>query len=172
MNRTRKIVTIGLLVSLGLILHFVESMIPMSYIVPGAKLGLANIVSLIGLVLFGFNGGLLILLLRVLIGSIMAGTFMTINFYLSFTGGLLGYFAMVLIYSLFKDKFSLVGVSVAGAAFHNIGQIIIAFYIIDNPGIFYYLPYLILLAIPTGIGVGLVTHFSIRYLPSDQVRGI
>ncbi len=172
MNKTRKIVTIGLLVSLGLILHFVESMIPMSYIIPGAKLGLANIVSLIGLVLFGFNGGLLILLLRVLIGSIMAGTFMTINFYLSFTGGLLGYFVMVLIYLLFKDKFSLVGVSVAGATFHNMGQIIIAYYIIDNPGIFYYLPYLILLAIPTGIGVGLVTHFSIEYLPSSQVRGI
>ena len=172
MNRTHKVVTIGLLVSLGLILHFVESMIPMSYIVPGAKLGLANIVSLIGLVLFGFKGGFLIILLRIFLGSIMAGTFMTINFFLSFSGGLLGYFVMSLMYFWFKDKFSLVGISVAGSTFHNIGQVIAAYYIIDNPGIFYYLPYLILLAVPTGIGVGLVTYFSIEYLPSDQVRRV
>ncbi|MFP4017083.1 MAG: Gx transporter family protein [Halanaerobiales bacterium] len=172
MNKTRKIVTIGLLVSLGLILHFVESMVPMSYIVPGAKLGLANIVSLIGLVLFGFNGGLLILLLRVFLGSIMAGTFLTINFYLSFAGGLLGYIIMAVIYLSFRNKFSLVGISVAGAAFHNLGQIIVAYFIISNPGIFFYLPYLILLSVPTGIGVGLVSYFSLNNLPGNVIRRI
>ncbi|MFP4661331.1 MAG: Gx transporter family protein [Halanaerobiales bacterium] len=172
MNRTRRIVIIGLLVSLGLILHFVETMIPMSYIVPGAKLGLANIVSLIGLVLFGFGGGLLILLLRVFLGSIMAGTFLTINFYLSISGGLLGYIIMALLYTFLRKRFSLVGVSVAGAAFHNLGQIIVAFFIISNPGIFYYLPFLILLSVPTGIGVGLVTYFSLNNIPQNIIRRV
>jgi heptaprenyl diphosphate synthase len=171
MGKTRKTIIIGLLVSMGLILHFVENMIPMTAVVPGAKPGLANIASLIGLVLFGFQGGFLILLLRILLGSLLAGTFMTINFYLSITGGLLGFLAMAGGYYLLKDKFSLVGISVIGASFHNLGQITTAFLIIDNPGIFYYLPYLILLAIPTGIGVGLVAHFSLNYLPDEVVKG-
>ncbi|MFW6022162.1 MAG: Gx transporter family protein [Halanaerobiaceae bacterium] len=172
MNDTKKIVIIGLLVSLGLILHFVESMVPMTAIVPGAKLGLANIVSLIGFILFGFSGGLLILFFRIITGSLLAGTFMTINFYLSTTGGLLGYFAMSLTYFLLKDRFSLVGISVIGAVFHNLGQIITAYFVIENPGIFYYLPYLILLAIPTGIGVGLVSHYTLKYLSASFIRGV
>lgn len=167
MNKTYRVVFIGLLVSAGLVLHFVESMVPMTYIVPGAKLGLANIVSLMGMIVFGFNSGLLILLLRILLGSFLGGTFLTINFYLSIAGGLSGYLAMALVYFLTKNKFSLIGISVTGAVFHNLGQVIIAFFIISNTGIFYYLPYLVLLAIPTGIGVGLVTYFSIQYLPGS-----
>ncbi len=170
MGKTRKTIIIGLLVSMGLILHFVENMIPMTAVVPGAKLGLANIVSLMGLVLFGFQGGFLILLLRILLGSLLAGTFMTINFYLSITGGLLGFLAMVFSFYLLRERLSLVGISIMGAAFHNLGQITTAYIIINNPGIFYYLPYLILLAVPTGIGVGLVTHFSLNYLPDDIVK--
>ncbi|MDI3547796.1 MAG: hypothetical protein PWR10_1448 [Halanaerobiales bacterium] len=169
MIRTRKTVVIGLLVAMGLILHFVESMIPMTAIVPGAKLGLANIVSLLGLVLFGFQGGFQILALRILLGALLAGTFMTINFYLSIAGGLISFISMFLAYRFFQDKFSLVGISVVGAAFHNLGQIIVAYFIIANPGIFYYLPYLVLLAVPTGISVGLVTYFTLRYLPGAVI---
>ncbi|MEJ6950448.1 Gx transporter family protein [Natronospora cellulosivora (SeqCode)] len=172
MNSTRRIVLVGLLVSLGLILHFVEAMLPMSAIVPGAKLGLANIVSLVGLVLLGFQGGLLILLLRIILGSLLIGTFMTISFYLSLSGGLLSYLIMASAYFTFREKFSLIGYSVIGATFHNIGQIVIAYFIIQNPGIFYYLPYLVLLAIPTGIGVGLVSYFSISYLPAESSRRV
>lgn len=168
---TRKVMVLGLLVSLGLILHFVESMIPMTAVVPGAKLGLANIVSLVSLVLYGFEGGIMVLVMRILIGSLLAGTFMTINFYLSTAGGIISLWAMYLSYRYLKNRFSLVGISIIGAAFHNLGQIIIAFYIIANPGIFYYLPFLVLLAVPTGIGVGLVSYFSINYLPGDIVKG-
>lgn len=172
MNNIQRMVTVALLVSMGLILHFVEGMIPMSFIVPGAKLGLANIVSLMALVLFGFKEGLLVLVLRVLLGSFLAGTFMTINFYLSISGGLLSFLAMSLLYFFLKDKFTLIGISVFGSVFHNIGQIIAAYYIINNPGIFYYLPYLLLLAVPTGIGIGLVTSFTRDYLLSSNYRRI
>lgn len=165
MERTRRLVVIGFLTGLGLVLHLVEGMIPMSSVVPGAKLGLANIVSLMGLVLFGFNAGFQILILRILLGSLLAGTFMTLNFYLSITGGLLAFIAMALIYYYFNNKFSIFGISVMGAVFHNVGQIITAYFIISNSGIFYYLPYLVLLAVPTGIGIGLITFFTINYLP-------
>ena len=101
--RTRKIVIIALLVGLGLVLHLVENMLPLSFIIPGAKLGLANIANLLGLIIFGFIAGLQILLLRIFLGSILAGTFMTINFYLSLTGGLLGYLIMSLFFYYFRN---------------------------------------------------------------------
>lgn len=171
MNRTRKLVIISLLTGMGLILHIVEAMIPMTYIVPGAKLGLANIANLLGLVILGFSGGLQILILRLFLGSLLAGTFMTLTFYLSLTGGFLGYFLMAFFYYFTGDKFSIIGISVVGAVFHNVGQIITSFIIIASSGIFYYLPYLMLLSIPTGIGVGLTAHFTLNYLPADLLEG-
>lgn len=169
--RTRKIVIIALLVGLGLVLHLVENMIPLSFLIPGAKLGLANIANLLGLILFGFTAGLQILLLRIFLGSILAGTFMTINFYLSLSGGLLGYLVMSIFFYYLKNKFSIIGISLIGAVFHNIGQIFTAYLIISNDAIFYYLPYLILLALPTGIGIGLVVIFTSNYLPRE-IKGI
>ncbi len=168
MDNVRKSVIIGLLVSAGLVLHIIEGMIPMAAVVPGAKLGLANVVNLIGLVLFGFNAGLQILILRILLGSFLIGSFMTFNFFLSLSGGLLGYLVMSYVYHNYRGKFSLIGISILGAVFHNIGQIIIAYFIIANTGIFYYLPFLLLVSIPTGIGVGLVTLFSVNYLPNRK----
>lgn len=167
----KKQVIIAFLVSLGLILHVVETMIPMNAVVPGAKLGLANITNLIGLVIFGFQAGLQILLLRVILGSLLTGTFMTMNFYFSITGGVLGFLVMAFAYYWIKDRFSIIGISVIGAVFHNVGQIIIAYFVIASTGIFYYLPFLVLLAVPTGIGVGLVTHFTVNYLPEGGNHG-
>lgn len=168
--RTRKIVIIALLVGLGLVLHLVENMIPLSFLIPGAKLGLANIANLLGLIIFGFTAGLQILLLRIFLGSILAGTFMTINFYLSVSGGLLGYLVMSLFFYYLKNQFSIIGISLSGAVFHNLGQVFIAYLIISNDAIFYYLPYLILLALPTGIGIGLVVIFTLNYLPREIKR--
>lgn len=170
-NRTRFICIVGLLISVGLILHIVESLIPMSYIVPGAKIGLANIASLLGLILFGFKIGLLILLFRIALGSIMAGTFLSFNFFMSFSGGLLGFVLMGLAYYVASEYFSLIGVSIVGALFHNIGQIFTAMLIINNFGLIYYLPYLALLAIPAGMGIGLIVEFTRNYLDRQPVRG-
>lgn len=170
MFKTRRLVLIGLLTALGLILHIVEGMIPMSAVVPGARLGLANVVSLLGLVLLGFFAGLQILFLRIILGSLLAGTFMTINFYLSFSGGLLAYMMMALLYLGQKERFSIFGVSVFGAVFHNIGQILIAYIIIGTAGLFYYLPYLTLLAVPTGLGVGFITYFTADHLPGYSLN--
>ncbi len=163
----KKNTIIGLLIGTGLVLHIIEGMIPLTYIVPGAKLGLANIVNLIGLVLLGFSAGLQILIIRIILGSLIIGSFLTFNFFLSLSGGLLGYLVMSFTYYYFRGKFSLIGISILGALFHNIGQIITAYFIIVNTGIFYYLPYLMLISVPTGMGVGLVTLLSIKYLPDD-----
>ncbi|MFW5787693.1 MAG: Gx transporter family protein [Halanaerobiales bacterium] len=168
-NSLQKSVIIGLLVSIGLILHVVEGMLPMNAVVPGAKLGLANISNLLGLFLFGFQAGLQILILRIVLGSLLAGTFMTINFYFSLSGGLLGFLAMAVVYYCLSSCFSIIGVSVVGSVFHNLGQVLIAYFIIVSGGIFYYLPFLLLLAVPTGLGVGLVSYFTLNYLPEEGV---
>src|SRR6056297_2250861 len=171
MKKTRKIVVISLLISLGLVLHLIESFFPLTAVVPGAKLGLANIVSVIAISLFGFTAAFQVVIFRVILGSLLAGTFMTINFYLSFSGGILSFILMYLAYYFFKDYFSLIGISIIGAVVHNTAQITAAYIIISNIGIFYYLPFLILLAIPTGFGVGLVSYFTLNHLPQSLTGG-
>lgn len=171
MRRTKKIVVISLLISLGLVLHLVESFFPLTAVVPGAKLGLANIVSLIAISIFGFTSAFQVVIFRVLLGSLLAGTFMTINFYLSFSGGLLSFLLMYLTYYYLKDYLSLIGISIIGAVAHNTAQITAAYFIIENPGIFYYLPFLIMLALPTGFGVGLVSYFTLKHLPHSFTGG-
>ncbi|SFL43949.1 Gx transporter family protein [Halanaerobium salsuginis] len=167
MSKTKQTVTIALLISLGLVLHLVENFFPLSAIVPGAKLGLANIVSMLAIVLLNFPAAFQIIIFRVILASLIAGTFMTINFYLSLSGALLSFFLMYLTYRLGRNKFSLIGISIIGAAAHNTAQIITAAFIISNSGIFYYLPFLLLLSLPTGLGVGLVSYFTLKHLPSS-----
>ncbi len=168
-SRVKMIVILGLLISVGLVLHLVESLLPLSFFVPGAKIGLANIASLLGLIIFGFKAGLLILFARILAGSLLGGTFLSFNFFMSLSGGVAGFILMSVIYLVLNDYFSLIGVSIIGAVFHNLGQIIAASFIISNFGLFYYLPYLTLLAIPSGIGIGLIVQFTKNYLPKDVV---
>ena len=171
MKKTRKIVVISLLISLGLVLHLLESVFPLTAVVPGAKLGLANIVSLIGIYLFKFPAAFQVVVFRIILGSLLAGTFMTINFYLSFSGGIFSFLLMYLAFYFFKDYFSLIGISIIGAVAHNTAQITAAYFIIANIGIFYYLPFLILLALPTGLGVGLVSYFTLKHLPYSITGG-
>lgn len=168
-TRVKMIVILGLLISIGLVLHVVESLLPLSFFVPGAKIGLANIASLLGLIIFGFKAGLLILFARIVAGSLLGGTFLTFNFFMSLSGGTASFILMSIIYLVFNNYFSLIGVSVIGAVFHNIGQIITASFIISNFGLIYYLPYLTLLAIPSGVGIGLIVQFTENYLPEEVV---
>ncbi|MFW5873416.1 MAG: Gx transporter family protein [Bacillota bacterium] len=168
-TRVKMIVILGLLISIGLVLHVVESLLPLSFFVPGAKIGLANIASLLGLIIFGFKAGLLILFARIIAGSLLGGTFLSFNFFMSLSGGTASFVLMSIIYLIFSDYFSLIGVSVIGAVFHNLGQIITASFIISNYGLIYYLPYLTLLAIPSGIGIGLIVQFTENYLPGKMV---
>lgn len=170
-SRTKYVCLVGLLISLGLILHVIESLIPLSHIVPGAKIGLANIASLLGLVMFGFKVGLMILIFRIVLGSILAGTLLSFGFFMSLSGGLLGFLMMAAVYLLGLGYFSLIGVSIAGALFHNVGQIFTAMFIISNFGLVYYLPYLAILALPAGLVIGLTVDFTQDYLSGSVAGG-
>lgn len=165
---THKITTVAVLVALASILHVIESFFPSPLPIPGAKLGLANIVTLLTLVLFGWKTGFQVAFLRIMIGSLLSGSFLTTGFFLAFSGAMVSTLVMALCLYLFSG-FSVVGVSVAGAVFHNLGQLAMASLIIEHIGIFFYLPVLLLAAIPTGLFTGFILKYLLKHLKAIGV---
>ena len=151
--RNKKIATSALMIALAMILSFVESQIPSFFPIPGIKLGLANIAVIFALYRLSIKDAIVVSLIRVVVVSTLFGTSLTLAYSLS--GAVLSLLIMV----LFKksDRFSIVGVSVAGGISHNIGQIIMAIILMHNSVISYYLPFLIISGIVTGVVIGLVS---------------
>ncbi|SHJ69624.1 Gx transporter family protein [Paramaledivibacter caminithermalis] len=168
MKDTKKIVMMGLFVSMALALHIFEKAIPVPFITPGAKLGLSNIITLTVLMYLGFKDAFTVLVARIILGSIFGGGLS--GFIYSISGGLLSILVMALIKRLGKENVSVIGISVAGAVFHNIGQLLAAAFIINNINIFTYLPILFIAAVGTGVFVGLVAKYLLASL--DKIVNI
>jgi len=166
--KTRKMTLVAVLVALATVLHVIESFFPSPLPIPGAKLGLANIVTLLALVLFGWKTGFQVALLRILLGSLLSGSFLSTGFFLSLSGGMVSFLGMALCLSVFSG-FSLVGVSLAGAISHNMGQLAMAALLIEHVGIFYYLPVLLLASIPTGLLTGLLVKYLLSHLSHSWI---
>lgn len=162
MRKTKKLVLLSLLVAIAMILSYVENMIPIGFSYLGAKLGLANVISLIALYVFGFKEAITIVLIRTLLVDTLFGS-MT-RFMFSISGGILSVVAMYIIYKILKDKVSVIGVSVVGAVFHSIGQIVVAAFIVQNAKIAVLLPYLVILSTVTGVFVGIAAKFMLKRL--------
>lgn len=168
-SKSFKMVYLALLVAIGLVLHLVENALPNPFVLPGAKLGLANIVTLLGLVLFGFRDGMIIAFLRVMLGNLLGGTLFSIPFFLSFAGGIFSACVMGLSLILLKKEWiSVIGVSLLGAASHNLAQLIVASVIMNQIGIlFVYMPYLMTVAMLTGFFIGLASIFLSNLLKKN-----
>ncbi len=151
--RNKKIATSALMIALAMILSFVESQIPSFFPIPGIKLGLANIAVIFALYRLSIKDAIVVSLIRVVVVSTLFGTSLTLAYSLS--GAVLSLLIMVLLKK--TDRFSIVGVSVAGGISHNIGQIIMAIILMHNSVISYYLPFLIISGIVTGVVIGLVS---------------
>ena len=162
MKSTRKMVTLSLLVSQALVLHVIERMIPVPIPVPGIKLGLANIISLFTIIIFGFKEAMLVVFLRTILGSFFGGG--VSSFLYSFTGGVFSTIVMALLFKYTKNIFSIIAISVVGAVFHNIGQILIASMVVSNANLFFYLPVLLISAVITGIFIGLTVQYTMKPL--------
>ena len=120
--------------------------------VPGVKLGIANIAIISVLYLLGSGQALLVNLLRITLTAVLFGNFN--SFLFSMAGGMLSLLVMVILKK--SGHFSIVGVSVAGGVFHNVGQITVAVFLMDTTAIYYYLPVLLIFGIVTGIIIGLM----------------
>ncbi len=166
-NRINRLIYVAILVAMGSVLHGLESLIPLpNLFIPGAKLGFANIVTLIALVLLGQNEALLVTLLRVFLGGLISGNFLNIGFFLALSGGIFAWFGMKL---MSKATESVLIISMFGALFHNIGQILVAYLYIQSIHIFWYLLLLFPFAILAGFFTGYLSFLIIHYVRNSSV---
>lgn len=149
----KKIALNGLLISLALVLSYIESLFPTSLIIPipGIRLGLANIVTMFALFYLGFVSAMTISVLRCVLAALMFGGLSSLLFSLS--GALLALITMQVLKYGYNKLFSILGISIGGAAAHNTGQILMASLMMRNTAIFAYLPILLL----AGMVMGFVT---------------
>lgn len=161
-NRTNKVVYLGLMVGIAMGLHIFESLIPIPTPVPGAKLGLANIAALYVIIRFGYKEAVAVTIVRTFLGSMFGAGLFTPTFFLSFFGGLTSTLVMGICYQLWSKHFSVIGLSTLGAFTHNTTQLAVACFMYEQIGFFYLLPYLLFFAIPTGFFVGIVTQQLVK----------
>lgn len=152
----KKLTRDALLTAIALTIFMVEAQIPPLVPIPGVKLGLANIVTVFALFAYGRRDALLILVVRVFLGSVFSGQIMTLLY--SMAGGLFCFAVTALLKNVLTDK-QLWVAGIVGAVFHNIGQIIVAIVVTGTPDIVVYLPVLLVSGIVTGLFTGLCAQF-------------
>jgi len=167
MKEPKKLVLMSLFIAMALMLHIFEFLLPIQFVTPGAKLGLANVVTVIALYQFGFKEAFVIVFTRIFLGSFFAGGIS--GFVYSLSGGMLSLLVMGLVIFLFKDYVSIVGTSIMGSVSHSLGQVLMAAIIIQNIKIVSYLPVLIIMSLGTGIFVGYVSKMVLKLLPSHLI---
>ncbi len=146
----------ALLTAIALVIWIVEAQIPLPVPVPGVKLGLASAVTLTAMALLGRREALAVLLARVILGSLFAGSFSAILF--SLTGGVLSWAVMALTIGLMDERLLWV-VSVFGAVAHNAGQLAAAVAVTRTASLFVYAPALLCAAIVTGTFTGVISQY-------------
>ena len=151
-SSTKKLAFLSVSVALAMVLAFVESQIPPLSAVPGIKLGLANVVTLFILYKLGWREAAVVAIIRVLLSSLLFGTFVTLTY--SAFGAVLSLIVMILAKRF--SPFSAIGVSVLGALSHNVGQILAAWIYLGNGAIVYYLIPLSVSGTVAGIVVGVL----------------
>jgi len=153
---------VGISAALALLLSYVEHLLPPLFAaVPGIKMGLPNVIVLYMLYAAGPREAGLVSLVRLLLSALLFGSAMT--FLYSLAGAVLSFLVMVLLKK--TEKLSPVGVSVAGAVCHNIGQVLMAMLLLDTPQIVYYLLVLTVTGTLAGILVGLLGGYLQKRLP-------
>lgn len=143
----------AIMVALALVFSYVEAMIPFNFGIPGIKLGIANLVIVIGLYLLKPQDVLIISVVRILLAGFMFGSGMSILY--SLAGGLLSFLVMFLLKKI--KGFSVMGVSIAGGVSHNMGQLVVAAIVVSNLKIGYYTPVLLIAGAVTGTLIGIVS---------------
>lgn len=166
MKKLNKMIFISLLVSIGLALSLLESAIPLPIGMPGAKLGLSNMVVLVTLVVFGFRDGIKVSMLKSAVLMLVTGSIS--SFIYSISGAILSCLVMYLVYRYFSRIFSLIGVSIFGAMAHNFAQVSVAVAMMNNARIYSYLPFLMLIGLFTGYFVGLTSIYVVKNLKKNS----
>ncbi len=150
-------VFLALCLSLALVLSYVESVLPVSIGVPGAKIGLPNLVTVLLLYTLGPAEAFTVALLRIILSGFLFGNLFAILY--SAAGFILSFFTMILLKK--TQKFGITGVSVAGGVMHNIGQILVAVFL-TNAAVLSYLPMLLAAGTAAGVVIGLLSSILVK----------
>ena len=141
----------GIFTALALILGYVELLIPIHFGIPGAKLGLANLITILVLYKMGWKEAFLLSVARVVLGGFIFSNLFSILY--SLAGGILSLIVMGILKK--TGKFKIVTVSTIGGICHNIGQLTVASFVVENYYVFYYLPFLLIAGFITGLLIGI-----------------
>ena len=165
---TRKLVFLSIMISLSIVMSIVESSISAFFFtIPGMKLGLANIATMVVVFSLDRKSGLIVVFLRIfIVGLIYTGLF-SYGFWISLSGGTLSVLVLI---ALKDSKLSIYTISVLSALTHMIGQIAAAIFVVNTPTLIYYLPYMILISIPAGIITGYLSKKIISEFSEKIIR--
>lgn len=159
-KKVEEIAMIGLMAAFAAILSYIEAIIPFSIWIPGAKLGLANIAIVVVLYIYSSKEAIIVNVVRIFVVGLLFGNMFSISF--SIAGAIISFIAMMLVKK--TDLFTAIGVSVIGGVAHNLGQMLVATFVVDTYSIVYYMPALMFTGIITGIIIGIVSRLIIKYL--------
>ena len=148
----------GVFTALALIFSYVESLIPIQIGIPGVKLGLANLMIVIALYKMSLKETYLLSITRVVLSGFLFGNMFAILY--SLAGGLLSLTVMAVLKK--AGGFSVMGVSIAGGVFHNIGQLIIAMIVVETVSVAYYIPVLLIAGVITGLLIGIAANETLK----------
>lgn len=165
MNRKgARLASFGVFVALALIFSYIETLIPFQMGIPGVKLGLANIVIVIALYRIPPGEVVTLSVVRVILAGFLFGNLMSILY--SLAGGLL---SLAVMWGLKHVKaVSILGVSIAGGVFHNLGQLLAAAVVVETYGVFTYVPVLLVSGLITGLVIGLASSEMLRRIKGLQ----
>ena len=150
----------GVFTALVLIFSYIETLIPVNFGIYGVKLGLANLIIVVALYKIGIGEAFLLSVVRVVLSGFLFGNYFSIIY--SLAGGMLSLAVM----SLLKRSggFSVMGVSIAGGVFHNIGQLIVAMLVVETFSVIYYVPVLLTAGMLAGLVIGIAANGMLRRL--------
>ncbi len=162
-NRIKNFIIVSLFLAGGIAINLIEPPV-LFFIAPGIKIGIANIATLITLYYFGPTYSIFVGILRPILVSLIKGNFFTLEFILSFSGSIISTIFMILFKKIFKEKISIIGVSMIGGIMHNIGQLSMVFYISKVGYLIYYLPILIFFGGISGFLIGYISKILLKRL--------
>ena len=153
---TKRLTRLSLLLAAALVLGALERWIPLPVPIPGAKIGLSNIAVLTVLMRYGLRDALAVAFMKSLVLMALFGS--PVSFIYSVSGGLMSVLVMGGLIRFGRGKFSVLGISVAGAATHYLVQLTAAALVLQTPALYGYFPYMVLLSVPTGIFTGAASY--------------
>ena len=159
-NKRGRVAVFGVFTALALIFSYVELLIPINFGIPGAKLGLANLVIIIVLYKTDWKEALLLSVVRIVLAGFLFGNLFGILY--SLAGGILSLAVMALLKR--SGAFSIIGVSMAGGVSHNVGQLIMAMLVVETYAVGYYLPVLLIAGLITGTLIGITGRELLKRL--------